>query len=56
MCFFVARDALDAVDRVLVKNAVVANPEFEGKAGTDGNEAVKVVVVAQGPGKAAEKD
>ena len=39
-----------------IKDLIVAGPEFEGKVGTDGDEAVEVRVVAEGPGQAAEKD
>src|SRR5260370_21868734 len=52
--FFEASDALDAVDGVGIKDVVVADPKFEGKAGTNGDYAVERSVVANGPGKAAE--
>ena len=55
-CFFEAGDALNAVDGVGIKNVVVADPEFEGKAGTDGNEAMESGVVANGPRQTAEEN
>src|SRR5216683_3066425 len=54
--FFEAGDALNAVDGVGIKNVVVADPEFEGKTGTDGNETMESGVVANSPRQAAEKN
>jgi len=54
--FFEAGDALNAADGVFVEDVVVADPEFEGEAGAEGNEAVERGVVANRPRKAAEKD
>jgi len=47
--FFEAGDALNPVDCVGIKNVVVADPEFEGKTGTDGNETMESGIVANGP-------
>ena len=44
--FFEAGDALEAADGVFIENIVVADPELEGKAGANWNEAVKNFVVA----------
>ena len=54
--FFEAGDALDAADGVGIKDVVVADPEFEGEAGADWNEAMKSSVVANGPREAAKKN
>ncbi len=55
-CFFEAGDALNPVDCVGIKNVVVADPEFEGKAGTDGNETMESGVVANGPRQTTKKN
>jgi len=39
-----------------IKEVVVADPKFEGKAGANGDYAVESCVVANGPGKAAQHD
>src|SRR5258705_4587500 len=52
--FFKASDALDAVEGMGIKDVVVANPKFEGKAGPDGDYTVESCVVANGPRKAAQ--
>src|SRR6266481_6769935 len=54
--FFETSDALDAVDGMGIKDVVVADPKFEGKAGANGDDAVESCVVANGPGKAAQHD
>ena len=54
--FFEARDALNAADGVFIEDVVVADPEFEGQIGAEGNEAMERGVVANRPRQAAEKD
>src|SRR5438045_2443113 len=44
--FLEAGDALEAAEGVFIKNIVVADPELEGKAGANWNEAVADCVVA----------
>src|SRR5258708_16584060 len=55
-CFFEAGDALNPVDCAGIKNVVVADPEFEGKTGTDGNEMMESGVVANGPRQTTKKN
>jgi len=55
-CFLVASDALNATDGVLIKNVVVADPQFEWKAGANRNETVKVPIVTERPWKAAKNN
>src|ERR1700747_308249 len=52
--FFEASDALGTVDGVRIKNVVVADPQFEGKAGPNRDCAVESSVVSHGPREAAE--
>src|SRR6266478_465657 len=52
--FFEASNALNAVDGMGIKDVVVADPKFEGKAGPNGDYAVESCVVANGPGEAAQ--
>ena len=52
--FTEASDALDAADGALIKDVIVAEPKFEGKITTNRNEAMKLNVVTNGPGKAAK--
>src|SRR5258708_7798191 len=54
--FFETGDALNPVDCVGIKNVVVADPEFEGKTGTDGNETMESGVVANGPRQTTKKN
>lgn len=53
--FAEASNALDAADGVFVEDVVVAEPEFEGKIAADGNEAMELGVVTDGPREAREK-
>src|SRR6266853_669242 len=55
-CFFEAGDAPNPVDCLGIKNVVVADPEFEGKTGTDGNETMESGVVANGPRQTTKKN
>src|SRR5262249_30964242 len=54
--FFITGNALEAADRVLIKNVVVADPQFERETGANRNETMKVVMVAEGPRKAAKNN
>ena len=54
--FLEAGDALEAAEGVFIKNIVVADPELEGKAGANWNEAVEDFVVADGPWYATDDD
>src|SRR5579871_3077707 len=40
---------------MLVEDLVVAEPEFEGEVGADGDEAVELYCVADGPGQAQQE-
>jgi len=51
--FAESSDTLNSADGVFVEDIVVAKPEFEGKIAANGNEAMEIVVVADGPGEAA---
>src|ERR1043166_1169557 len=47
--FFEPSDALRAIDRVRVKNVVVADPQLERKVGADRYQAVEIFVIANRP-------
>src|SRR5215469_1382513 len=53
---FIAGDALNASDSMRIKNVIVADPQFERQTGAHCNEAMKLRVVAERPGQAAEEN